>query len=92
MTDQLRSGSDRGIVRPTRPPEPPIVLPGQQAVYLTGLRGPMLGLVRALSGRGGLPGKDLVLRARFGRDGSVVLAYDVLKSPETALLMLLPTT
>jgi len=51
----------------------------------------VLVLARALSGREGLQGKDLALRARIGRDGSVVLAYDVLKSPETALLVLLPT-
>jgi len=50
----------------------------------------MLILARALSGREGLQGRDLVLRARIGRDGSVVLAYDALKSPESSVLMLLP--
>lgn len=91
MTDQPRSESGQRIVRPTRPPEPPTLLQGQQAVYLVGLRGPVLALARALSARGALQGKDLVLRGRFGKDGSVVLAYDVLKSPEIPLLMLLPT-
>jgi hypothetical protein len=91
MTDQPRSESDQRSARPTRPPAPPIALPGKTAVTLLGLRGPVLILARALSGPVGLQGKDLVLRARIGRDGAVVLAYDVLKSPETALLVLLPT-
>jgi len=91
MTDQPRSESGRRSGLPRPRPAPPIALPGRTAVTLLGLRGPVLILARALSGPVGLQGKDLVLRARIGRDGSVVLAYDVLKSPEAAVLVLLPT-
>jgi len=50
----------------------------------------VLVLARALSAREALRGKDLVLRARIGKDGSAVLGYDVLTSPESSVLMLLP--
>jgi len=50
----------------------------------------VLALARALTGREGLQGRDLVLRARVGKDGSVVLAYDAPKSPESSVLLLLP--
>lgn len=68
-----------------------MLLPTETAQRLLGLRGPALVLARALTGREGLQGKDLVLRARIGKDGSVVLGYDVLKSPESSVLLLLPT-
>jgi len=91
MSHQPRSESDRPRGLPTPRPAPPIALPMPAAAALLGLRGPVLTLARALSGREGLQGKDLVLRARIGKDGSVVLAYDVLKSPENPLLTTLPT-
>jgi len=90
MTDQPRSESGRETGLPRRPPALPMLLPTEQAQRLLGLRGPALALARALTGREGLQGKDLVLRARIGKDGSVVLAYDVLRSPENSVLMLLP--
>lgn len=91
MTDQPQSESGRGSGLPTRPPAVPMLLPTETAQRLLGLRGPALALARALTGREGLQGKDLVLRARIGKDGSVVLAYDVLRSPESSVLLLLPT-
>lgn len=90
MSHQPRSESGLRTVRPILPPKLPMLLPTESAQRLLGLRGPMLILARALSGREGLQGRDLVLRARIGRDGSVVLAYDALKSPESSVLMLLP--
>jgi len=90
MTHQPRSESGPRSALPTPPPKLPMLLPTEQAQRLLGLRGPALALARALTGREGLQGKDLALRARIGKDGSVVLAYDVLKSPESSVLMLLP--
>jgi hypothetical protein len=90
MTDRPRSEWGRRTDPPRLPPKLPMLLPTEQAQRLLGLRGPALALARALTGREGLQGKDLVLRARIGKDGSVVLAYDVLRSPENSVLMLLP--
>lgn len=50
----------------------------------------MLDLARALNAREELRGTDLVLRARIGKDGLVVLAYDVHSSPAMGVLELLP--
>jgi len=91
MTDQPRSESGRETGLPRPRPGLPMLLPTETAQRLLGLRGPALALARALTGREGLQGKDLVLRARIGKDGSVVLGYDVLKSPESSVLLLLPT-
>lgn len=91
MTDQPRSESGRETGLPRPRPGLPMLLPTETAQRLLGLRGPALALARALTGREGLQGKDLVLRARIGKDGSVVLAYDVLRSPESSVLLLLPT-
>ena len=90
MSHQPRSESGPETARPIVHPKIPMLLPTEQAQRLLGLRGPVLGLARALTGREGLQGKDLVLRARIGTNGSVVLAYDVLRSPENSVLMLLP--
>ena len=90
MTDQPRSESGRPDGPPRLPPKIPMLVPTEQAQRLLGLRGPVLALARALTGREGLQGRDLVLRARVGKDGSVVLAYDAPKSPESSVLLLLP--
>lgn len=71
------------------PPSDATVTPASGAGLLITLRGPALALARALSGRGELRGKDLILRARVGKDGSVALAYDVQTSPAHPLGQLL---
>lgn len=73
---------------PTPPPFVSIEPRDPPAGLLRALQGRMRGLARALNIRGELLGRDLILRARFYRDGSVALVYDAPMSPKDANLEL----